>query len=60
MPDLLSIVVERWKTGFKGISALELRHILGTSHEDAIAQLRALEAKGAIVLRECRLGDATL
>ncbi len=57
MPNLLAIIVEKWKTGFKGISALEIRDILGISHEDAIARLRALKADGAIALRECRLGE---
>lgn len=29
MPDLLAIIVDRWKTGFKGISALEIKDVLG-------------------------------
>jgi hypothetical protein len=57
MQDLLSIIVDRWKTGFKGISALEIKDILGISHEDAMGQLRKIEAKGMIRLRECQLGE---
>jgi len=57
MKDLLSIIVDRWKTGFKGISALEIKDILGISHEGAMVQLRKLEEKGLIRLRECQLGE---
>ena len=57
MPDVLSIIVDRWKSGFKGISALEIRDVLGVSHEDAIAQLRTLEAGDLVTLRACQLGE---
>jgi hypothetical protein len=57
MPDLLSIIVDRWKTSSKGISALEMKDILGISHEDTMARLRELEAEGLIRLRECQLGE---
>ena len=52
MPDLLSLIVKRWKTGFKGVSASEVAGVLGISHDDALSQLRAIAAKGLIVVRE--------
>jgi hypothetical protein len=57
MSDLLSVIVRRWKSEFKGISALEIRRLLGLSHEAAISELRALEAKGLVRLRDCQLGE---
>lgn len=57
MADLLSIVVSRWKSEFKGISALEIRSLLGLTHESAISELRALEAEGMVKLRPCQLGE---
>jgi hypothetical protein len=55
--SLLQIIVDRWKTRFNGISALEIKDVLRVSHEEAMVQLRALEADGAIQLRECQLGE---
>lgn len=55
--DLLSLVVARWKSEFKGISALEIRSSLGIGHDRAIAMLRELEARGEVKLRKCQLGE---
>ncbi len=55
--DLLSLVVDRWKKDFKGISALEIADMLEISNEDAMARLRVLEADGTIRLHPCQLGQ---
>lgn len=57
MADLLSLVVDRWKRDFKGISALEIADMLGISNEDAMARLRVLEGDGTVHLRLCKLGQ---
>lgn len=57
MSCLLSVIVERWTTGFKGISALEIADTLGIPHDEAMKRLRGLEQEGSIRLRECQLGQ---
>lgn len=57
MADLLSLVVDRWKKDFKGISALEIADMLGITNEDAMARLRVLEGDGTVRLRSCKLGQ---
>lgn len=57
MADLQSVVVDRWKKDFKGISALEIADMLAISNEDAMARLRVLEGDGAVRLRPCKLGQ---
>jgi len=57
MADLLSLVVDRWKKDFKGISALEVADMLGLTNEDAMARLRVLEGDGTVRLRPCKLGQ---
>ncbi len=57
MADLLSLVVDRWKKDFKGISALEIADMLDISNEDAMARLQVLEADGTVRLRPCKLGQ---
>ena len=57
MADLLSLVVDRWKRDFKGISALEIADMLGISNEDAMGRLRVLEGDGTVRLRPCKLGQ---
>jgi hypothetical protein len=59
MPDVLSLIVKRWKSGFKGISALEIADMLEVPHDEAMAKLRALEQEGSIRVHECQLGQGS-
>jgi len=59
MADLLSIIVRRWKTEFKGISASEVAGVLSISHNEALSQLQALAAKGLIVVKEYQHSEPT-
>jgi len=51
------MIVKHWKSSFTGISALHIKDVLGISHDEAIEQLRALEAEGVITVNPCQLGD---
>lgn len=58
MDNLLDLIIKHWKEqGFVGLSALELAETLSKDHLEIIDDLRNLESKGTIGLRETQLGQ---